>query len=360
MKIVVNDIAASSGGAITILKSFYNYLIQSGESKCHEWIFLLGSNYIKETDNIKVIILNNVKKSWVKRLKFDFYNGKSFISKLEPDVVFSLQNTITIGLKSPQALYMHQSIPFQKVKNFSFFKSSERKLAVYQHLIGAFIKLSIKKADKTIVQTKWIRDAVINSTKIAPEKVVTVFPPKDDYSRYEFNNLFRRNDFFYPADNSIYKNHKCLYEACNILSKRKMNENFNVSLTIDEPEERREGISYLGRIPFQRVLEKYNSSTLIFPSYIETVGLPLIEASYMGTIILAADCPYSREVLEGYKNAYFFNPFKPKELADLMEKVIQGKIKKEKEMVYGNKREVTDSWKKITDCILELGQDKSL
>ena len=53
------------------------------------------------------------------------------------------------------------------------------------------------------------------------------------------------------------------------------------------------------------------------------------------SIILAADCDYSREVLAGYENAYFFNPFKPEELAILMKKIISNDIiKKETKSIY--------------------------
>lgn len=350
MKIVVNNIAASSGGALSILKSFYNYLVKYETSKKNEWIFLLSDQYLEETENIKVIILNKVKKNWINRLKFDLYSGKKYITSLNPDVVFSLQNTITFGLKCPQVVYMHQSIPFQKVKKFSFLKSEERQLAVYQYIIGNLIKKSIKKADKTVVQTKWIRDAVIEATNIPPQKIINVFPPQEDYTEFKSNNSFQINNFFYPATKNSYKNHKCIYDACSILNEKGIID-YNILLTIED-EINKENISCLGEIPFEQVMEKYNTSTLIFPSFIETVGLPLIEARQMGTLILAADCPFSREALDGYHNSYFFDPFKPKQLADLIEKVVTGQIRKvEINEIPKNNR---NSWEFVVEIIKKL------
>lgn len=346
MRIVVNNIAASSSGALSILKSFYNYLVKTEAAKENEWIFLLSDRYLQETENIKVIVVDDVKKSWISRLNFDLYSGKDFISKIQPDVVFSLQNTITRGLKCPQVLYMHQSIPFQNVKKFSFFKSEEREFAIYQYLIGMLIKSSIKKADKIVVQTKWIRDAVIEATHIPSQKIMDVLPPMENFATYKKDHLLQRNSFFYPSAKSIYKNHQCIYHACSLLKEKGMTD-YNVSLTIENDGEGiNENITYLGTIPFKAVLEKYNSSTLIFPSYIETVGLPLIEARQIGTIILAADCPFSREVLHGYENAYFFDPFNPQQLAQLMEKVMDGQIMK----VNTNHSEErqNNSWGKVT------------
>ena len=44
---------------------------------------------------------------------------------------------------------------------------------------------------------------------------------------------------------------------------------------------------------------------MVFPSYIETYGLPLIEAASLGVPIIAADLPYAREVLDGYEGVTF-------------------------------------------------------
>ena len=157
MRIVVNDIAASTGGALTVLKEFYNFVKQSDRE--NEWIFLLGDHLLEETDNIKIRVLKDVKASGFKKLVFDFFTGKDYICKLEPDIVVSLQNIITFGLQVPQIVYIHQSIPFQKVKKFSFLKKSERKLAVYQHLIGRIIKLSAKKFSYFLV---WVFSQIPN------------------------------------------------------------------------------------------------------------------------------------------------------------------------------------------------------
>jgi len=353
MRIVVNDIAASSGGALTVLRSFQQYIVEN--DKENEWIFLLNDKYIDETENVRINILGKVKSNWLNRIKFDLHSGKKYISSLNPDVVFSLQNTITFGLSYPQVVYMHQSIPFQKIKKFSFFRSEERKLAIYQYIIGEIIKKSIKKADKVIVQTKWIKDSVIEFTNIASHNVIDVFPNFENCSEYKKDNLFEKQNFFYPAAKLIYKNHQCIYDACEILEKKGVSD-YKISLTIEE-ENTVENINYLGELSFESVLENYNTSTLIFPSFIETVGLPMLEARQMGTIILASDCPFSREVLDGYANAYYFNPFKPNELADLIVRVLNGEIVRETIDELDNKN--TDCWQTIIDIIIKAGKNNN-
>lgn len=322
MRIVVNDIAASTGGALSILKDFYSYVKEFDSD--NEWIFLLSDSYIEETEKIKIITLPKIKKNPLKKLWFDFVSGKKFISALNPDCVFSLQNIITFGLKAKQFVYIHQPLPFQNLREFSFFKKSERSLAIYQYLIGAIIKKSAKGADKIFVQTEWMRDAVSQKANVPLDKITCALPTVEDLSKFKIDNVFDNKKFFYPTAKSLYKNNDCIYKACEILDKKGYSD-YSVKLTVDGNCDN-EKIIHTGRIARENVINEYNYSTLIFPSYIETFGYPMAEARQIGTVVLASDCPFSREVLKDYKNAYFFNPFKPQELAELMIKVIEEKI----------------------------------
>ena len=105
----------------------------------------------------------------------------------------------------------------------------------------------------------------------------------------------------------------------------------------------------VGRIPFEEVVERYQNSVVLFPSYIETFGYPLAEARQAGTIVLASDTSFAREVLAGYDNAYFFDPFNPQELADLMERVIRGDIVRQE--VSALQTEERNSWVEVMDIV---------
>lgn len=324
-RIVINDIAASTGGTLVILKDIYKYICKYGSE--YEWIFLVGGEYIEPKVNIKVIVLKDIKQSWIKRLKFDLLSGKRFIERLKPDVVISLQNTITFGLKSKQIVYVHQLLAFQETKKFSFFRKDERLLFIHQYLIGYLIKKSINKADLTIVQTNFMRKLILKQTKVKSEKVI-VSTPNLELDDITSNSLSLKNNyFFYPTSEAVYKNYDCIFKACEILNK-KLISNFKVFITIKQKEKiNSRNIFFLGNLPREEVIKRYKDSVLIFPSYIETLGLPLVEARKAGTIILTSDCEFSHELLDDYKNVYFFNPFNPNELAKLIEDKINGKIR---------------------------------
>lgn len=350
MRILVNDIAASTGGALTILKEFYEYVKENDME--NEWIFLIGDDYLKETEKIKVIVRKDIKKSWLKRLKFDYISGRKLINNLKVDRVISLQNTSIFGLKIPQILYIHQSIPFQKSKKFSFFKSKERILAIYQYIIGWFIKKSICVSDKVIVQTKWMKKEIEKYSNLDKTKVVNILPDIKIKDINDSKIKIKDNLFFYPASNEIYKNHNCIFHACKILNDKGIN-NFKVILTInpEELDRNSSNIYAMGNLNINNVYDIYKKSILIFPSYIETVGLPLLEGRKVGTIILASDCEFSKEVLYGYKNVCYFDPFNPMELAYLMESFIKEKkplVLEREELIIKN-----SGWKMCLKEIIE-------
>lgn len=374
MRIVVNDIAASTTGALSILKEFYNYVKEYGSG--HEWIFLLSDEYVKETENIKIICMRDVKKSWKNRLKFDLVNGHNFIESLNPDVLFSMQNTMSFHYKGKQIIYVHQPLGFQKEKVFSLFKSEEREYAIYQHIIGRLIDISIKKSDHVIVQTKWMKEAIIKKLKIKEDRISNILPSLEALDGYRIQECPDRESFFYPSGDIIYKNHETIYKAVRILIKEGIS-NFKIYLTLNDKEflellgkaskgdsesDKKEILSHfvcMGRIDRSEVFRFYQNSVLLFPSYIETFGYPLSEARAIGTIAIASDCPFSRELLEGYNNAYFFNPFDDGRLAELMRDYILGRIEfhncesQEENNIKNNSaiNNEVSSWKQVVDII---------
>lgn len=323
MRILVNDLAASASGALSVLESFYQYIRENDNE--NEYIFLLSGDYLEETERIKVRIIPEVKKSGFHKLYFDLLSGKKVFNQYNPDYVISLQNIITFGYKGKQAVFVHQAIPFQKRKRFSFFKKDERAYAFIQTVVGYFIKKSIKKADRIFVQTNWMKEAIIGKCRIS-DRIVHVIPPEyciDNKYQYKL----QRNQFFYPAAfENNYKNQTCIYEAAEILQ-NKGKTDFNIILTLDKDHQQKYGCKFVGLLDKDQLYEYYSSSILVFPSYIETVGLPLVESMSVGAIIFVADCEYAHEVVGDYQNAYFFNPFNPNELSELMERVMLGQIK---------------------------------
>ncbi|MER2173152.1 MAG: glycosyltransferase [Carnobacterium sp.] len=344
--VLVLNTAASEGGALTILENFAEKVKKFGLDI--EWYFILSDNYITETENVHVIVIKDVKKK-INRLSFDFYKCAKITKSINPDIIFTMQNITIRGTDTPQILYLHQSLPFQKVKKFSFFNKKERKLAIIQYVLGNIIVNGLDRANTIIVQTEWMKKAVLEKKSKANIKVI---PPDLELPTRTNIHTLKTNSFFYPTSDVLYKNIELIEKACQILNFKKKPLRYSVEITIDR-NTGISGIEYIDKISKDEVFNKLKEKVLIFPSLIETYGLPLAEARATGTIVLAGDTPFAREILNGYENAFFFNVNDPNELANLMKLCIEEKITLKESTDF--KRDES-GWEKV----IQLIQDTAL
>jgi glycosyltransferase involved in cell wall biosynthesis len=328
-KIMVFDVPAESGGALSVLMDFYHkHKLDTNK----EYIYVLSKPELIETRNIKVIRFPWIKKSWIHRLYFDKFIAPKLIKQYAVDEILSLQNVIVHNRNTFQTLYVHNSIPFSKYR----FSLLENKLLwVYQNIIGRSIFRSIKKANRIIVQTEWMKKACLECLKINPNKIEVMKPniniEVENYFKATRDNL---STFFFPASGVEFKNHKVIVEACLELKKNGVN-NFKVVFTLNKDETKKIAalseivkrfdlpVHFIGNITREKVFEYYSKSVLIFPSYIETVGLPLIEAKLHGAPVLVSDCEFSHEILREYNDIKYFDPFNKQDLAKVMLEMLE-------------------------------------
>ncbi len=331
MRILVYDVAAEDGGGLFVLKNFYREVLAK-DNKDIEWIFMVSTDEIAETDKVRILRYPQVKNSWKARLKFEYLQLPKIVKVLDPDLVISLQNMPIRRCKVRQFVYLHQSLQYCP-KKFSLLKGEERGLAIRQKFISLLIKNAMPKAEHIFVQTQWIKDATVKWLR-RDEKEITIVPVRvntDGISIKEYAGAESRT-FFYPARAEIYKNHSLIVEACRILRDWGFND-YRVLLTMQSEEnsyakriaESAKGlpVSYIGAVSYEEIWDIYSRTILLFPSYLETCGLPMLEARRAGALILASDMPFSHEALDGYSNAAFFGINDPEKLAELMRKCIE-------------------------------------
>lgn len=318
--IFVNNTAAINGGALTVLKQFLEEIKQRRDESKIYYFFVTA--HLKEYECEYIKIIDDIKgRQMLDRMKWDKFGMKSWAKKhnIKPDLVISLQN-IAVSYKGvPQIIYLHQSLPYSEYSKWNLFKSDERKLWFYTNVYKHLIHNSIKKDMYISVQTNWMKEALIENG-INEDKIIISKPKLKEFDINDIEDLFLDKEkyiYFYPADEYKYKNHRIILEALNYIKKNyedKIN-NIKVIFTLDENSNsynycKENGlldvVEFKSTLTYDKVLQYYKScNCVLFPSYIETFGLPLIEASKFGKRILVADCKYSREVLEKYDNVKF-------------------------------------------------------
>lgn len=311
-KIMIFNVPAQELGALTILNNAYKAALDDH----NDYIFIISGDYLKKADNIDVVSLPWVKKSWFHRLFFDYFISMKLIKKYKADEVISYQNmTVRAPKNIKQKVYLHNAIPFTDI-NFSLKK--ETKLWIYKKIISKKILHSLKKADQIIVQTNWMKSSVlkkinsIDSHQVVVEntsELISNLIGKDHmYIEDEFINKY-----IYPAAPFVYKNHLEIVEACKQLTeqeKKKVeivftfegNESENAKKIKQEIIQNHLPIFLIGKITPKEVQQYYLTHQLLFSSKLETLGLPLLEAQMFNTPIIYRKSVLFDEVTNSYNN----------------------------------------------------------
>lgn len=180
-------------------------------------------------------------------------------------------------------------------------------------------------SNRYLVQTPSMAAAVQRCLGHDVEVSVLPFVSLTDlFTPRETSAPIRKFDFVYVASGDAHKNHSNLLEAWRLLA----DEGFKPSLALtvnptafpvlarNISEYAREyglDIVNFGQVPTIDIASLYQSSSaLIFPSQVESFGLPLIEATQLGLPVLASELDYVRDVIQP---AETFDPSSPVSIA---------------------------------------------
>ena len=334
---LVYDIAAESGGAITILDSYYE---NAKADINNNYVFFVSQKKYINQKNIVVLCFPWVKKSWLHRLYFDLIFSKKEMRKFEFDSVISLQNALVPHTNKEQVVYFHNSLFISKYKINILLNP---KLWFYKNVYSQYVFYSLKKAKTIIVQAKWICDILAKKLSLDESRIHVKKPFltwTNDFSGYSISKIAHDSIivFFYPSSpvefknikliiNSMKKVSKNLYRYIKILITVNPNDNHITKKMFTDITNNKLPIEFIGYISKKDVYNIYVQSTLIFPSLVESAPLPLIEAAHLNRDIIVSNLPYAVEMLDGYKNVKYFNPNSSGELSWIISKYVELRLK---------------------------------
>lgn len=315
--ILVNATSLSSGGALTILNQYISELFIKSEDEKEYYVFVPDTCTTNGTKSNIHFIRNSENPLYKKRNYWNSIGMKKWcgVNEVIPYEVFSMQNYYPFGFGSKKVfkrVYLHQPIPFFNYK-WSFFKKEEKALWFYKNIYYFLIKRSVKQSDQVIVQTEWFKNQVVNKFNIARGNIVVEKPVLSQINPNEYNPIDLKGELklFYPASNVVYKNHEILYRAMDIVVNEYGFKDVVLYLTLEDTDSvtldfikkygLRENIILTGKLDYEQVMSYYKTvDALVFPSKIETFGLPLIESQYFNLPIIASDLDLYREVIGDY------------------------------------------------------------
>ena len=332
--VVISAVNIRKGGTLTVLRDCLRYL--SGRSDL-QVTALVHKRELCDFPGIDYIEIPWSIEGWGKRLKCEYVTMKGISEKRpETDLWLSLHDTTPNVTAKRQAVYCQTSFPFLKVRLQDF--RMDKKIPLFALFTKYAYKKNVRRNDYLIVQQNWLREGLSKMLRLDRKKFI-VAPPKfenpviTDTSTEESVPIF-----LYPASPDCHKNFELLCEAARIVEKKLGAGTFKVVLTIDGSENRyaawlRRKWGHVASIDFHGFMSQEDlyahygkAACLVFPSRVETWGLPISEFKVSRKPMLLADLPYAHESAEGAGPVSFFDISDSRKLAQKMELVIRRKI----------------------------------
>ena len=278
----------------------------------------------------------NFEKNWIYPIFLYYFGFRKLSKKLNADIWLSMDSVTPWVVTKNQYSYFQNPSPFWhgsiKIIKYDF------KFYLYTKVYSFFIRFLSKRLKAAIVQTDWMRNSFIKKFNINPVIVAAIVP-------HELENIPSTNkikqrkinikNFIYPSFGYVYKNFEILGECAKILDEDtiwngkiiftiNINEN-KYSKSFYEKYKKYNSLLFMGYQSQEGIQKLYETAdALIFPSLIETWGMPLSEAKKFNLPIIASDLNYAHETIGNYHSVYFFDPYNAKNLASMLTKCNQG------------------------------------
>lgn len=334
--IVISAVNLVEAGTLAILKDCLAYLSKFNASQEYRIVAIVYDRELVNFPNIEYIETQWPKKRWINRLWYEYVSMKKISKEIGPVYLwFSLHDTSPSVIAEKRAVYCHNS--------FSFYKWSLRdllfapKIALFAIFTKYIYKTNIQKNDFLVVQQNWFRKGMSDMFHIPASRIIVAPPAKAPIEVLQQNQPNERYSFLFAGSPNSHKNFEIICQAVEELYTKDAIDQFDVYITVKGDENkyarwlyerwgtRFKNIHFIGFITKQALLGYYASChCLIFPSKVETWGLPISEFAAYDKPMLLADLPYTKETAGGSQQVAFFDPNDSSALALHMKSLIKG------------------------------------
>lgn len=334
--VVVSAVNLRKGGTLTILRQCLEYL--SLQADCRV-VALVHSRSLCDYPGIEYIEIPWSVKSWFLRLWCEYVTMNRISREMAARdgkvwMWLSLHDTTPRVVAEHQEVYCHTSFPFMKIRLRDWFM--DPKIPLFAMMTRWAYRINIRRNDSIIVQQNWFADAMSSMLGVPREKFRVIPPSRQGLPLVQAAPLPGICTFLYVSTPDCHKNFETLCEAARLLeSDGGLRRPFRIILTVKGDENRYarwlyrrysdlETVDFHGLMPKTELAESYASADcLVFPSRIETWGLPISEFIDVKTRldmkaeVIVPDLPYAHETSEGAE-VEFFPPEDAHVLKELM------------------------------------------
>jgi glycosyltransferase involved in cell wall biosynthesis len=334
-KIIFSAINVTSGGPLTILHRFIEFAAIHLATEYEVWFLIKDRSCLnRDYAGIHVMEFRNSQRTFLHKLYYEYIYFKKLSRSKKPYLWFSLNDCSPNVEAEVRSVYIHNATPLYQFSLLDFRFPS--RVLIQKYYYSFFLRTNLRKNAFVVVQQQFMKDFVLRKLRFPEEKRVLVNRPVfsiDDTSVMPVGSEETRGSsafLIYPTKPEVYKNVHRLTDAVIRLIEQESFFDFTLWLTLTGHENRYSRfiaksceqfpqIVFKGALSFPVLMGHVQASdVMVFPSKLETWGLPLSEAAYFGKWIVASDLPYARETLKHYSKVFYFDPDSTE---DLMEKI---------------------------------------
>lgn len=364
--IVVSAVTLRKGGTLTILRQCLGYLSELAVEGDYRIVALVHQAKIASYPNIEYIEMSEIVQGWGKRLWCEYVTMHRISKQLAPVYLWlSLHDTTPYVQAERQAVYCQTSFPFLKGKWQDLF--FDYKIMFFTLFTRFAYRINIHQNRYLIVQAEWLRKGFSQMFGLPKGKFIVAAPDRKSENEIEINNSANHcYAFLFAATPDCHKNFETLCRAAAMLEEELGIGRFKVVLTLSGNENRYarwlyhrwghlKSLKFAGFMSREQLYRNYAlAHCLVFPSRMETWGLPISEFAEFGKPMLLADLPYAHETAAGSRQTAFFNPQNPAALKVQMKHLIEGDYSFLKEIPRQALAEpATRTWKELFDLLLQ-------
>lgn len=336
--VVVSAVNFSEGGPLTVLIESLEAAAQCLPSNWKITALVHRKDLITNP-RIETLAFVQSKRSWFTRLWLEWISFHRLSTSLKPDLWLSLHDITPRVMARRQAVYCHNPSPFHKLSWRD--AQLEPTFALFNLLYGRLYRTFLFRNHTVIVQQAWLRQAFRrlyahpNIVVAYPTSICLKTPSLLQVPALGSSISSRPLVFLYPALPRVFKNIEVLCEAMKCLPLG-LSKRVELRLTMSGAENAYardlyqrfssvRGIRFIGRQNRQQMTEEYRAcDVVVFPSRLETWGLPITEAKTLNKPLLVADLPYAHETVGDYSAVSFIDPTDTQAWAVSFEQIICG------------------------------------
>jgi glycosyltransferase involved in cell wall biosynthesis len=359
--LVISAIALRSGGTLSILHDCLHELNKPLYSDWKIFAFVVDPSGCRKINaNIEYIALNAAS-NYLKRMYLEYFYFRNISKSIKPDLWLGLHDITAVVYAKRQAIYCHNPALFYKIRFRDFLLDPV--FGFFNLFYHFFYRINIHRNDFIIVQQDWLRVQFADLFKLPFHKIVVArpnifFPHLNAEKKHTDKTLF-----IFPTLPRVFKNVELIGEASRLLLEQGIT-GFQVLITISGQENAYakwifkkfsnvSALNFIGKQPRENIFKLYHQcECLIFPSKLETWGLPISEFKETNKNMLLADLPYAHETVGDYEKVNFFSPDSSADLAEKMKEIIFNVQTKTVHKLQPIKQPLTNNWTELLSLLM--------